>query len=95
MNSSFDGDVALNDFFNFLDTVELKAVQDNISIEVNQAEDIHEEVNDKISELEDELNEQEQKEKELTTQLEQVKANAIKEMSELKAKIESKLKIQK
>ena len=95
MNLSQDECGTLNDFFNFLDSVELKAVQDNISIEVNQSEDIHLVVNNQINELENELNEQEQKENELTAQLEEVKATAIKEISELKSKRESKLNIQK
>ena len=95
MNISQDESTTLNDFFNFLDSVELKAVQDNISIEVNKTGDLHGDVNNRISELEEELIGQEQKEKEVMDQLEHVKTAAIQEISDLKSKRNAKLNIQK
>ena len=61
MNFLPDDDNTLN----FLDLIELKAAQDNISIEVKRPEDIHEGENNRITELEKEFIEQ----KELTNQL--------------------------
>lgn len=87
MNFLPDDDNTLN----FLDLIELKAAQDNISIEVKWPEDIHEGENNRITELEKEFIEQ----KELTNQLELSKETATKEISELKSKKESKLKIQR
>lgn len=95
MNISQDESTTLNVFFNFLDSVELKAVQDNISIEVNKTGDLHGDVNNRISELEEELIGQEQKEKEVMDQLEHVKTAAIQEISDLKSKRNAKLNIQK
>lgn len=95
MNSRLEETNALNEFFEFLDKAEFKALQDNIAIESNQTDDLQMNVENQINELENELDGQQQKENEVAQQLEEVKAQALKEISDLKAKMKSKLATQK